>query len=996
LQNVTAAAFALAFVVLPGELSRAAGLADFDGEIAPILARRCLGCHSGAEPKGGLDLSRRESALRGGDSGEAIRPGQPDESLLWENVSGGLMPPKSRLPAREAAVLRDWIASGAIWGTDPIDRDRFSTNTRAGRDWWAFRQVLRPRVPHMSQADWVEDPIDAFILEGLERAGLHPSPRADRRTLVRRLAFDLTGLPPSPQEVEAFISDDRTDAYERLADRLLASPQYGVRWARLWLDLARYGESNGFEHDEFRPDAWRYRDWVVGALNRDLPYDEFARIQLAGDVLRPDDPGAVEATGFLVAGAYDSVGQEQQSEAMKRVVRQDELEDAIGTVGQTFLGLTPHCARCHDHKFDPIGQVEYYRLAAALAGIRHGVRDLTALDPDARTVERALKGLLDQRAALEAPARERLLAGHTGSVAGAPAPLARWEFARGPEDRLGSLNGTFLGGARPGREGLELDGAKGYLVSAPLQRDLVAKTIEAWVRLADLRQRGGGVMGVQDGEGGAFDAIAYAEREPGRWMAGSDNFRRTRDLGVPAESEADRRFVHVTVTYAEDGTISVYREGRPYGTPYNPGPPVHFRAGQARVLVGMRHGPPGGNRMLAGVVAEARLYDRALTPDEVAASFAAGGPVPEDALAAALTPEARERRSKVLEAIEARRSALARLVRRAYVVVPRPPGPTHRLLRGDAGRPAEVVAAGGIAALAGLEPNFGLAPDAPETDRRVRLAAWITDRRNPLFARVIVNRLWQAHFGVGLVETPSDFGFNGGRPSHPELLDWLASELVAGGWSLKHVHRLIVTSAAYRQASLPDAAGARVDASNRLVWRRAPMRLEAEAVRDAMLAVSGALDLRTGGPGFREFAVVKAEGTTTNQYRPIDASGPEFDRRTLFRTWARGGRSGFLDAFDCPDPSTTAPRRTSTTTPLQALALLNDALTLSLADRFAERLRREAGDDAERQVKRAYALAFGRPPDPEECRRATHVAQNHGPAVLARAIFNSSEFLYID
>jgi hypothetical protein len=436
-------------------------------------------------------------------------------------------------------------------------------------------------------------------------------------------------------------------------------------------------------------------------------------------VSRPDDPRAIEATGFLVAGAYDSVGQTQQSEAMKAVVRQDELEDIIGTVGQTFLGLTLNCARCHDHKFDPVRQVEYYRLSAALGGVRHGERDLPTAGP-------------------------------------------------------------------------------------------------------------------------------------------------------------------------------------------------------------------------------------------------------------------------------------GKIVHKAYAVSPRQPGPTPVLIRGNPKQAGEVVRAGGVAALGGVEADFGLPAGAPEGECRKRLAAWITSSRNPLFARVIVNRLWQVHFGAGLVETPSDLGFNGGKPSQPELLDWLASELAARGWSLKAMHRVIVTSAGYRQGSRPDPRAMKIDTSNRLLWRSTPRRLEAEMVRDAMLAVAGRLDPRLGGPSFQDHKVSKAPGTAAILYVPLDPSGPGLDRRTLYRAWTRGGRSAFLDAFDCPDPSTKAPRRAVTTTPLQALALMNNALVLHLADAFAARLAREVGPDPAPQVERAYRLAFGRPPDPDERERSVRVVRRHGTATMTRVIFNSNEFLYVD
>ena len=983
-------------IVTPGG-SLFGAIVDFDRDVAPLLVRRCLECHTGAEAKGGLDLSRRESAGAGGESGPVLAPGKLDESLLWEYVESNEMPPKKPLTAEEKETLKAWIVSGARWGTSPIDALRVTTDVRAGRDWWSLQPVSRPMPPALSSGGWGWNAIDGFISQRLEREGLALSTPSDRRVLIRRLAFDLLGLPPSPEEVEAFVADGREDAYERLVDRYLASPQYGVRWARLWLDLARFGESNGFEFDEFRDQAWPYRDWVVNALNRDLPYDQFARLQIAGDVLDSDDAGAIEATGFLVAGAYDSVGQNQFSQAMRKVVREDELEDLVGTVGQTFLGLTVHCARCHDHKFDPIKQTEYYQLSAALSGVRQGIRDLTELDPKVRAEKRAIKEVEAKLSAIEAPVLA-LLAKQEGRTAARrpPEPLARWEFEKGLEDRVGSLNARLQGGASLGRDGLRVGVKGGYAGSAPLDRDLGARTLEAWVQLDGIDQRGGGVISLQTVDGGMFDGIIFAEKESRQWMSGSEGFVRWRSFEGTEETEADKRVVHVAIVYDLDGTITAYRDGKPYGKAYRSSGLQTYRAGQAQVLFGLRHATADGNRVLSGRIVRARLYDRALTSEEVSASEEAGGRFTPEAVAALLDPSAKGEHARLLKEIETRRGSISKQTRRVHAVSPREPDSSHVLIRGNPTQLGAVVAAGGVASLEGLEADFGLSSEAPEAKRRERLASWLTDPRNPLFARVMVNRIWQAHFGTGLVENSSDLGFNGGIPSHPELLDWLASELMATGWSLKGLHRLILTSGAYRQSSTGNAKAIKVDAADRWLWRKAPRRLEAEMVRDAMLAVSGALNPRMGGAGFRDFSLSKAPGTTAILYAPIDAAGPDTDRRTLYRTWVRGGRSGFLDAFDCPDPSTTAPRRPVTTTPLQALALLNNALSLRLAERFGERLRGDAGNDPGSMVERAYRLAFGRPPDVLERVNAEKVVVEFGPAVLARAIFNSNEFLYVD
>jgi hypothetical protein len=968
----------------------------FDAEVAPILARRCLDCHAGPAPKGKLDLSSRAMALGERKGGPVIVPGKPDESPLWERIEAGEMPPDSPLPEAEKAVLRRWIADGARWGTDPIDPYQVTTTRRAGRDWWSLQPVRRPMPPATQRAGWARNPIDAFVLRKLEDNGLAPAPEADRRALVRRLSFDLTGLPPTPGEIDTYVSDKSPDAYERLLDRYLASPQYGVRWARWWLDLARFGESDGFEFDEFRPAAWRYRDWVVDALNRDLPYDDFARLQIAGDVLRPDDPGAIEATGFLVAGAYDRVGQEQISEAMKAVVRGDELEDLVGTVGQAFLGLTINCARCHDHKFDPVRQVEYYRLASALGGVRRGERDLSEIDPDLAASYQRIERLSGRLRAIEDPARDMVLASRERTAGQAPEPIAAWDFDRGLDETRGPLKVSLQPGATLTSEGLRLDGKTGFATTPPLKSVPKARTIEAWVKLDSLDQRGGAAIGIATPDGALFDAIVFAEREPGRWMAGSESFRRTKDIGGPVETEAARRPVHLAITYAEDGTIRLFREGRSYGEPYKSSGPVDFPTGDAKVVFGLRHAPVFRDRLLAGTIVRARLYDRALVPAEVAASAKEFNYVSPAEIAAALPDERREERERIVAEVAAIHTAIAARPHKAFAVTPREAGATRVQIRGNPAQPGEVVTPGGVAAVAGPLADFGLPADAPDAERRKRLAEWVTDPRNPLFAHVVVNRLWQVHFGTGLVETPSDLGFNGGVPSHPELLDWLAAEMVARGWSLKEMHRLIVTSAAYRQSSRIDPAAMKRDAGDRLLWRKAPTRLEAEMVRDAMLRVSGMLDATLGGPSFRDHEPMKAAGTAAILYVATDPAKPGLDRRTLYRAWARGGRSSLLDVFDCPDPSTAAPRRPVTTTPLQALALMNNALTLHLSDAFAARLKREAGHQLAGQVDRAYRLALGRDPTREERARAVAVVERFGATTLARAIFNGNEFLYVD
>jgi hypothetical protein len=984
--------------VLPAAAPFPAADADFDRVIAPILARHCLDCHSGPAAKGKLDLRFRKKALSGGKNGPALVPGKPEESPLWMRIRDEEMPPKKPLPEADRALLRTWIASGARWGTDPIDPFRISTERRAGLDWWSLQPLRSSSSPAPGDGkfrSWARNGVDAFLLTRLLENGLTPSPEADRRTLLRRLSFDLIGLPPTPEETDAFLSDKSADAYEKVVDRLLSSPAYGERWARHWLDVVRFGESDGFERDLPRFNAWPYRDWVINALNRDLPYDQFVRLQLAGDVLLPGDPEALAATGFLVAGAHDIVVPSVQ--AMRDAMRQDEMEDIVGTVGQTFLGLTVNCARCHDHKFDPVSQKDYYRLVDALAGVGHGERAVPSPSDAALLVRLRQRSneLAERVAALEAPVRRALLAARApGKVV--PRSLAEWDFRRALTDAVSGLDGTRHGSAAMTGDGLKLDGSTGYVATVPLKTPLRAKTLEAWVRLDGLSQRGGGVMSVQTTDGNAFDAIVFGEREPGRWMAGSDAFHRTRPPGGPAETEADRRVIHVAITYALDGTIALYREGHPYGSSYRSDGPISFSAGMAQVVFGLRHSPVGGNKMLAGTLVRARLYDRALSADEVAIS--AGVYISEEDLANALPPAQRasrqQDRAALAEVNDQIRLLQTRETRKVYAVNSLAPSPTHLLIRGNVTTPGELVRAEPLSALNGSVKAPSSVSEEKEGEKRKALAGWIASADNPLFARVMVNRLWHHHFGSGLVEMPNDLGFHGGRPSHPELLDWLAAELIRQRWSLKAIHRLMVTSAAYRQTSAPRPDCLSRDAGNRLVWRRSPGRLDAEVVRDTLLAVAGRLDRTIGGRSYQDFRTYFFKGTQF--YDPVEQVGPSFSRRTVYRMWARGGRNPFLDTFDCPDPSTTTPRRIGTTTPLQALALLNNAQVLDLADTLADRLRREAGPDLDRQVRRLFALAHGRAPTEREQVLVRPFVERHGLAALCRVVFNSNEFIQVD
>ena len=984
-----------------------------------LLAHKCISCHSGDDAKGKLDLTSREKMIAGGESGPSIDANSPENSPIWLRVQKDEMPPKHPLSADEKRLLKNWVAGGAVWSGGAIDPLAVTSEHRAGLDWWSL-QPLRPvRIPTAKSLIVRRQPVDDFIAEKLEERNLKMSPEATRRVLIRRLSFNLLGLPPAPTMVDQFVHDERPDAVERLVDELLASPHYGERWARHWLDVVRFGESNGFERDLPRPNAWPYRDWVISALNRDIPYDEFVRWQLAGDLRASDDIEAIKAVGFLVAGAHDTVV--PVVDRMRAMMRQDELEDIVGTVSQTFLGLTVNCARCHDHKFDPITTREYYQIASALAGIDHGEREFTPPEVvrQLETWQRQIHDLAKQLRDQETPIRESILAerasaeGRHSLTGRGPMPLAAWDFTKDLNDQVGDMHVKLVGPAKRSSEGLAVDGAS-FASSSPLAQDVLEKTLEVRVRLQTLHQAGGGAISLQTMDGHTFDAIVYAEHEAARWMPGSNGFQRTLSYRATAEEQADKEAVAMTQVHQADGTIIGYRNGQSYGSPIRKDVAAKYEAGKAQVLFGLRHGTDvGGNRMLKGTILSAKLYGTALTPEEVAVSADATNTfVTEAEILSKLSRDeqsarvARQNELKHLRQLHADLTKRGPLTVYTAIATQSPPMKIHK--RGSVVSLGDEVEPAGLAAISGLSPQFELRPDAIESHRRRKLAEWITDSRNPLFARVMTNRIWHYHFGVGLVDSPNDLGFHAGMPSHPELLEWLSQEFVgrrqqpqsgdarhvdSERFSLKRMHRLLVSSATYRQSSKFNDVVAKVDSNNRLLWRMNPRRLEAEAVRDAMLAVSGELNTEVGGKGYTDVNSYFFKGTQF--YDPIDPVGYANNRRTLYRMGARGGRSPFLDNFDCPDPSTTTPRRSATVTPLQALSLLNHSFSLRMADRFADRLT-ATSRSLDDQITIAFSLLYSRRPDEKEVTLSVDFITRRGLPAFCRAMWNSSEFLFVD
>jgi cytochrome c553 len=914
----------------PAEAADDAGLVVFRQQIQPLLTTKCLLCHGADKKRGGLDLRQRATALAGGDNGPALVPGKSADSLLYRKLAEREMPPQNPLAPEQVAAFKAWIDAGAPYEGEPL----VALIQRAGRDWWSLRKITRPPMPAVSSPSWVRTPIDAFLLAKLDEHHLTPAPEADRATLVRRVTFDLTGLPPTPEEVAAFVANPRPDAYEALVERLLASPHYGERWGRHWLDVVRFAESHGYETNNLRPTAWPYRDYVIRAFNEDIPYPQFIQEQLAGDTRQDTDELMQAATGLLVGGAHDVVGNQTVEGQLQQ--RMDDLDDMITTVGATFLGLTTNCARCHDHKFDPISQRDYYGLQAVFAGVQHAERPLRLPDADQRqrqtqTIVAALAQVerrLDELEPLaepegKQPRRSPVQTKHNiDRFATVEARFIRFTVLatnNNIEPCIDELE-VYTAEATPRNVALAASGAKASASStfanSPLHR----------------------LEHINDGRYG--NSRSWISQEPGKgWV----------QIELPQAERIDR------VVWARDREVKF----------------TDRLAIDYRIEVALQ---PGEWRLVAS------------SGDRL--PYAREAPVPPPGLG----PQELQQRTALLE----RRSELERrlgevsALRQVYAGTFGQPGPTHVLLRGDPMRKGDVVEP---SALAVIEPPLTVAAGAPESERRLALARWLGRPDNPLPARVLVNRVWHYHFGQGIVSTPSDFGYNGGRPSHPELLDWLASEFVRGGWRLKPLHRLIVLSAAYRQSGRPDAQALAVDRQNRLLWRMTPRRLEAEALRDTILAVSGKIDRRMGGPGYNLWE------KNTNYvvvFKPKADLGPDEFRRMAYQFKPRSQQDPTFGVFDCPDAALARPKRNVSTTVLQALNLLNSRLILTQAEFFAERLRREAGEDPPAQVRRAFLLAFGREPAEKEATAGADLIRAHGLPAFCRAVYNANEFLYVD
>ncbi len=825
-------------------------------------------------------------------------------------------------------AFRSWIAAGA-----PYDGERFSTR-RAGPDWWSLQPIGRPKAPKVEDADWIRNPIDAFILAKLKAHGLSPAPQADRASLIRRVTFDLTGLPPTPEAVQAFEHDPAPDAYERLVDRLIESPRHGERWGRHWLDVARFGESHGYETNELRLSAWPYRDWVIRAFNNDLPFARFVAEQLAADTMDDADWLAKCATGFLVGGAHDVVG--NQTVEGQRQQRADDLDDMITAVGTAFLGLTIQCARCHDHKFDPIPQADYYGLKAALAGVQHGERELPAPDVERRRGRRA--AVVSELAQLDRALDDaEPVARPDKGAPGRPATNARRNverFAPVPAHFVRFTVQSTNNGTEPCIDELEVWTAEPIPRNIALAAAGARATASSVYPNSDIHR----LEHINDGQVG--NARSWISAVPGKGW--------------------------VQIELAEVASIDRIIWGRDRDLRYRDRVPTEYYVEVAA--------EPGRWHVVASSADRLNYKDAA-----------------DSAEPPGLSSEQAQRRRSLLARQKDLRDQLAALsdTIRVYAGTFADPGSTHVLRRGDVMQEGAVAPPSVVRA---VDPPLELNAGLPESQRRRSLARWIADPANPLPARVAVNRLWQHHFGRGLVPTPGDFGFQGQPPSHAELLDWLARFFLDNGGRLKTLHRLIVLSATYRQSSRANPKAQAIDAQNRLLWRVPPRRLETEAIRDAILAVSGQLELRMGGPGY---TIWKPNTNYVVVFDPLRDLGAAAFRRMIYQFKPRSQQDPTFGAFDCPDAALAVPKRNVSTTALQSLNLLNSRFVLQQSRAFANRLRSDAGNDPEAQADRGFRLAFCREPDEVERAAAVALIRAYGADAFGRALFNASEFVYV-
>ena len=1061
--------------------------AFFESKIRPILVERCQGCHGSEKQKGNLRLDSLAAMVAGGDGGPALMAGKPEESLLIEVIgyaSDLKMPPKSKLPQQEIALLTEWVKRGAVWpNAKPVTPAAPSATgplfTPEQKAFWAFQPVVDAQPPVVQNEGWCQSPLDRFVLAGLEATGLSPAPQADRRTLIRRATFDLTGLPPTPEEIAAFLADDSHLAFSRVIDRLLASPRYGERWGRHWLDVARYADSNGLDENLAYGNAHRYRDYVIAAFNTGKPYDEFLTEQLAGDLLPTEEAGLaaerLTATGFL------SLGAKMLAEDDPVKMRMDIIDEQVDTVGRTFLGLTLGCARCHDHKFDPVPHEDYY----SLAGIFNSTKTMDNFTVVARWQERPVGSPTQIRALELARAQVADKAAEIGKVSSGAALVVQGEARKHVADYLLAVHDAreleaFLASAQPlGNmadiathaearlieaedfvRGNVLKDTTGYgkgigvLVNKgelPNFTEYEVTLPEAGWYQTEIRLAAAGSRPCRLFLNGELAKANAAGRVTGSWTPESQTWgvegiyrlkagvnlvrlecagpfphidkllfvrsdyaprERVADSSAPAEQFIQQWKAYLALPESSD----LWRQWNTLGQPDQP-PANEFQT----TLRGLFQETPRTHEAVAAryqelIVAADSAWQALLAADPQAKSLV--DPI-QEALRTVLTdPKGPFAVPKDVEPLfpPATQTQLVSLrAEKTALEKAEPTLPEAMVVSDDKPQNLRVHLRGSHLTLGKETPRQFLRIVAGEQQQpigangsgRLELAQWLTHPDHPLSSRVMINRIWLWHFGDGLVRSPDNFGRLGDRPTHPALLDWLARRFVESGWSIKAMHRLIMLSSTYQMSSRFDEQAFAQDPDNHKLWHKPRRRLEAEAIRDSLLAVSGKLDLTMGGTQLT--TENRRYVTSTANVNPEVYGG---SRRSIYLPIVRSALFEVLQAFDFADPSVQNGRRDVTTVAPQALFMMNSKFVSTQSLVLAKSILNSPAVDDTARVMALYERSLGRPASPADVSRALGYVERMSalpelastsfpPRVrawqsLCRAVLASNEFVYVE